>query len=1150
MHKPSVHDFSQPDTGNQAVPVYLVAGYLFFVIYGSLVPFSWNGLAFDTAWENFQHIPLLELGVASRADLVANLLLYIPLGLLTCGLFTGRSRDPLVLATGIVLSLLFSTVIALAVEFTQQFFSPRTVSLNDLYAEFAGALSGALLWPLIGMRLQKITLDILHGGKNARHAALLTYTLVYLILSFFPYDLLLSYDEWQQKLTSGQIGWLFAPSCGNSCAWKLIPEALLVAPLAIFLFQPLQRTSLILAATTGIMLGVLIEGLQLTIVSGISQGASIISRMAGMMLGTALIQISPRVNWYWLHPYIRPLLLLGLIPYLGVLVLINYRLSGNWLGLTEGIERLKEIHFLPFYYHYFTTELVALMSLLLQAGAYLPVGIGFWLWHRTKLSFNSQHYCISRPGVTAGVLSCVIEAGKLFSPDTHPDPTNVLIAAVSASLVCYLLNLLFPVKSEVSPNSGKLNIPQTTDSDHKVISGSNGKAADQINDPAKITSQHNRQSPPPTFSATLSRTETSAFTGASEQLPSPSRRPGWPAIAGTIALLLAGIAAITSPLGALWVSFPLIIYSALLWWRPDLWLVWVLAFLPLLDLTPWSGRLYWTEYDTLLLATAGIGYLRLCFHPYTQPILRRPAALALALFVISTAISLGIALFPLSPLDQNAFTSYYSSYNGLRSVKGILFALLFIPLLAREWNAPETAARRLALGMSLGFAAEILYVLWERITFPGLFNFETDYRITGSFHGMHTGGAYIEGFLVLAAPFTVLWAWQQRNTLITLLTIGLYCLGAYCVMVTFSRGGQIAFGLVTVLLATGFSGFVLRRRTRIFSSISITILITVLAGTIAWPILSGPYSQSRFATVEKDVVTRADHWQDSIDIALVRGNPVFGMGSGSFPYAFFWYSSVPARPSTYTFATEDKNTYLQLGSGETLYFEQPVAVEPGQRYMLTMNLRSQAPNAAITAPVCEKALLYSFRCFWLSLRLDKVPPGKWGYYEAAISTSEFNTENSRVRRPAKLSLYNGQPDTTVDVDNISLKDAEGNDLVLNGDFSDGMSHWFFSTDSHLPWHIKNLFLHIFFEQGWFGLACFIVLTGYLLTRGLIRTWHNDVLHLVLCISLGAFLAIGIVDSLIDEPRLAFLFYLLMITGSISDTHPLPLLSGNRTRNTA
>lgn len=229
------------------------------------------------------------------------------------------------------------------------------------------------------------------------------------------------------------------------------------------------------------------------------------------------------------------------------------------------------------------------MSLLLQAGAYLPVGIGFWLWHRTKLSFNSQHYCISHPGVTAGILSCVIEAGKLFSPDTHPDPTNVLIAAVSASLACYLLNLLFPVKSEVSPNNGKLNIPQTTDSDHKVISGSNGKAADQINDPEKITSQHNRQSPPPTFSATLSRTETSAFTGASEQQP---RRPGWPAIAGTIALLLAGIAAITSPLGALWVSFPLIIYSALLWWRPDLWLVWVLAFLPLLDLTPWSGRLY------------------------------------------------------------------------------------------------------------------------------------------------------------------------------------------------------------------------------------------------------------------------------------------------------------------------------------------------------------------------------------------------------------------------------------------------------------------------------------------------------------------------------------------------------------------------------
>src|SRR5690606_25474640 len=115
------------------------------------------------------------------------------------------------------------------------------------------------------------------------------------------------------------------------------------------------------------------------------------------------------------------------------------------------------------------------------------------------------------------------------------------------------------------------------------------------------------------------------------------------------------------------------------------------------------------------------------------------------------------------------------------------------------------------------------------------------------------------------------------------------------------------------------------------------------------------------------------------------------------------------------------------------------------------------------------------------------------------------------RRPVKLSLYNHQRGTMVEVDNISLIDSNGNNLIRNGDFSDGMSHWFFSTDNQLPWNIENLYLHIFFEQGWLGLACFLAITGYMLLRGLVRTWHNDSLSMTLCVSLGAFLVLGMIN---------------------------------------
>src|SRR5687768_17957677 len=123
----------------------------------------------------------------------------------------------------------------------------------------------------------------------------------------------------------------------------------------------------------------------------------------------------------------------------------------------------------------------------------------------------------------------------------------------------------------------------------------------------------------------------------------------------------------------------------LLWWQPGIWLICALAVLPLLDLSPWSGRLFWTQYDTVLMATIGASYLRLRSSLFAQGKLRRPAQSLLSLLALSTAISLGIGLFPLSLFDHNAFASYNSPYNALRMAKGLSFAMALIPLLGLEW---------------------------------------------------------------------------------------------------------------------------------------------------------------------------------------------------------------------------------------------------------------------------------------------------------------------------------------------------------------------------------------------------------------------------------------------------------------------------------
>ena len=50
-------------------------GYTAFVIYGSLTPLHFHARPLREAWEYFRHTPYLELGIGSRADWVANILL-------------------------------------------------------------------------------------------------------------------------------------------------------------------------------------------------------------------------------------------------------------------------------------------------------------------------------------------------------------------------------------------------------------------------------------------------------------------------------------------------------------------------------------------------------------------------------------------------------------------------------------------------------------------------------------------------------------------------------------------------------------------------------------------------------------------------------------------------------------------------------------------------------------------------------------------------------------------------------------------------------------------------------------------------------------------------------------------------------------------
>ena len=326
-----------------------------FVLYGSLVPLEMRPLEWAEAWRRFSQIPYLSLGTGRRADWVANILLYIPLAFLWCACAHSRKRWG---TAGFVL--IFCVAFAVFIEFFQLWFPPRTVSQNDLLAESLGSLIGVTIWLIAGQRLIGLARTIFQGGRAGLDAAFIAYTGLYVAYSLFPFDFLVSGQELSAKLASRAIAPGITPSCGGllRCGVNLTIETLSFVPFGLFMTYLLKRPGtpppkLMTALLLGGLVGGAIEGMQIFIASGISQGISIGARALGMMLRVAIGR-AWSVTWLtaWL-PLARAALFAGVLGYGLLLAAIAWR--GGWQA-DGALLRLGALNWLPFYYHYYTTE--------------------------------------------------------------------------------------------------------------------------------------------------------------------------------------------------------------------------------------------------------------------------------------------------------------------------------------------------------------------------------------------------------------------------------------------------------------------------------------------------------------------------------------------------------------------------------------------------------------------------------------------------------------------------------------------------------------------------------------------------------------------------------------------------------------------------
>lgn len=1087
-----------------------------FVVYGSLLPFQFEVPGPNNPQSNGFTLPWLAIGVAGRSDWIANGILFAVVALLWVAALdcSGASVRRVLVAAAVLGAL---APLALAIEYAQRYFPPRTVSANDLLAEIVGAALGVAAAWFMGARIRRVLAALSEPGiggasvatgrvdDEARdhrvraptdlrvafvRATLLTYAVFYICTALFPFDFLLVPREFAEKDFAAQAGWLVAPrSCASSarCTIQLVADALLALPLGLALAMRRGRTALGFLVAAGLVWGVAIEGLQLLLASGVSQGLSIVAKALGVVAGGFIAGRTADVVRWLTGARGRQALWFALPVYLGALVLLVGGGAPATLDASAAWARLATVSPLPFFHYYYTSETRALASVLVQIVAFAPLGL-FVVLALPSLGRRSGMFAA---GWAAAAVAGTLQAIRLFRPPLRADPTDVLLA-IAAAVVSYRIA--------------------------RVLLGRT--APDRVA-PAV-------QGPPPTV-------------GAPRPPPQPVRQPAdalpvsvpepVPASLAARALALATVALLgwsvfDYPLNRTLLAAALLAYAVLLAYRPHAWIAALPALLPIASLAGWSGRLYVSEFDRFVLVTvATVLWRGLPPRQAAQPP-HFPRWL-MVLLGLSMLGSVARGLLPLDTIDANAFATYTGHYNALRIAKGLVIAALLC-WLARRTALSEVMLRRwFGWGLATSVAGVVAVVVWERFVFTGLFNFAHEYRVTGPFWEMNTGGAYIEGFLVATLPFVVYWLTAQHGTLWRALGLAVLTGGIYAVLVTMSRNGLVAWAAALLVLVAGFLAHSWRRRAaapRALAGVAALLLLTL---AVSVPVLTGATLKARFGTVKEDLRTRVDHWERAL---ALRGDTWtdawFGKGLGRFPESYFWDSVGTRRASTYRFLSENGKPFLRLGAGESLYLDQFVDTDPESTYVLTLAVRSSAPEASLAVPLCEKWLLDSLQCVWHNLLLPVVSSG-FQLHTIRFDSGRLARGSLLTRRPVRLTLLHASDRGAIDVADVHLVGSDGRDVLANGSFARGMDNWHFSTDSHLPWHIKNMALQILFDQGWIGALLWAAVVAYAGSRTLRNLWRGDLFAACALAGLVGFLVVGIFDSLIDTPRLFTLFGMLL-----------------------
>jgi hypothetical protein len=306
----------------------------------------------------------------------------------------------------------------------------------------------------------------------------------------------------------------------------------------------------------------------------------------------------------------------------------------------------------------------------------------------------------------------------------------------------------------------------------------------------------------------------------------------------------------------------------------------------------------------------------------------------------------------------------------------------------------------------------------------------------------------------------------------------------------------------------------------------------LLSGVVA-VFSGGAYMEGRLAASKADLAVRIAHWRQVARLLRAPDDWLFGSGLGRFPAAFLYGDERGGGPGSYRLVTEGAASYLVLSgprradtSGDWLRIAQRLpAVAPGE-YRVTLDARAERP-AVLQIEICEKHLLYAGGCAADLIELRPTYPS-WQALTLRLDGRHLSGGPWYAPRLALFSISVWSVGRRVEIDNVGATRDGGRALIANGDFAAGMSRWFFTSDNeHLPFHAKNIALNVVFDQGVVGLLAFAALIVGAVWRLAALAGDRPEAPFIAA-SITGFVAVGVFDSLLDAPRVAYLFYLLAL----------------------